>query len=194
MYSESEYTEAVEGGGINFQEVGGELQRTFSQQILQPTETHLTEAERHTRLVEWNTELLAKLLKGIVARRKAGRSRPDDWNEIKKLEKKYKEREALVMEEVVEVIELPSYMQVEDLGNIQLPAIVVHQLRAFVETISYMYRDNPFHNFEHASHVCMSVNKLLSRIVAPDIQLNGSTDMDHKLHDHVRILYTSLSV
>lgn len=29
-----------------------------------------------------------------------------------------------------------------------------------------------------------SVNKLLSRIVAPDIQLGGSADFEHKLHDH----------
>jgi len=30
-----------------------------------------------------------------------------------------------------------------------------------------MYRDNDFHNFEHACHVTMSVTKLLSRIVLP---------------------------
>lgn len=42
----------------------------------------------------------------------------------------------------------------------------------------------PFHNFEHASHVSQSVNKLLSRIVAPDLQLNGSADFEHTLHDH----------
>merc|ERR1712241_1515001 len=36
--------------------------------------------------------------------------------------------------------------------------------------IAYTYHDedNPFHNFPHASHVGMSVAKLLSRIVAPD--------------------------
>lgn len=144
MYSETDYTEAVESNGLSIQEVGGELQRTFSQQVLQPAETHLTEAERHTRLVEWNADLLAKLLQSVVARRKAERKRPDEWSEIKKLEDQYKEREALVMEEVVEVIEMPSYSQVGDsLDSIQLPAMVVHQLRAFVETISFMYRDNP---------------------------------------------------
>lgn len=31
-----------------------------------------------------------------------------------------------------------------------------------------MYKDNPFHNFEHASHVTMSTVKLLSRIASPD--------------------------
>jgi len=52
-----------------------------------------------------------------------------------------------------------------------------------------MYRNNPFHNFEHASHVTMSVVKLLSRIVAPDVTLlskkdTGSRDMASTLHDH----------
>lgn len=31
-----------------------------------------------------------------------------------------------------------------------------------------MYHDVPFHNFEHASHVTMSANKLLKRIIHPD--------------------------
>jgi hypothetical protein len=34
-----------------------------------------------------------------------------------------------------------------------------------------MYRDNPFHNFEHASHVVMSSSSY--RIVAPDIEETG---------------------
>ena len=35
-------------------------------------------------------------------------------------------------------------------------------------------------NFEHASHVTMSVTKLLARIVAPDID----TESSENLHDH----------
>lgn len=46
------------------------------------------------------------------------------------------------------------------------------------------YRDNPFHNFEHASHVTMSVVKLLSRIVAPDLGLKSACDTNKELHDH----------
>ena len=185
MHSETEWTEAVEGSVVPIQEVGGALQRSLSQQILEEKETHISEAERHSRLVEWNADLLIRLLKGIVARRHACRKKPEEWDEIKALEESYKEREALVMEEVVEVIELPSYSQVgEDPENVELSPKVVQQMKAFVETISFMYRDNPFHNFEHASHVCMSVNKLLQRIVAPDIQLNDSVDLGHRLHDH----------
>jgi hypothetical protein len=47
-----------------------------------------------------------------------------------------------------------------------------------------MYRDNPFHNFEHASHVVMSVVKLLSRIAAPDIGEEAGKDMASTLHHH----------
>jgi hypothetical protein len=44
-----------------------------------------------------------------------------------------------------------------------------------------MYRNNAFHNFEHASHVTLSVTKLLSRIIAPDlVDANDGAN----LHDH----------
>jgi class 3 adenylate cyclase len=45
---------------------------------------------------------------------------------------------------------------------------VVLQLKSYVTGIATMYRDNPFHSFEHASHVTMSVTKLLSRVVTTD--------------------------
>jgi 3'5'-cyclic nucleotide phosphodiesterase len=60
----------------------------------------------------------------------------------------------------------------------------------------YRYRNNPFHNFEHASHVAMSVIKLLARIVAPtevlesfDRPESARLGADHhvlasSLHDH----------
>mmetsp|Transcript_28086 Transcript_28086/g.51174 ORF Transcript_28086/g.51174 Transcript_28086/m.51174 type:complete len:459 (+) Transcript_28086:297-1673(+) len=40
-------------------------------------------------------------------------------------------------------------------------------LHEYVTTIASMYRDIPFHNFDHASHVTMSANKLLNRICTP---------------------------
>jgi hypothetical protein len=47
-----------------------------------------------------------------------------------------------------------------------------------------MYQDNPFHNFEHASHVITSTVKLLSRIAAPDLQPGDNEDNAEKnLHD-----------
>jgi len=46
-----------------------------------------------------------------------------------------------------------------------------------------LYRKNPFHSFEHASHVTMSVIKLMTRIVAPsDLDL-GSTAREKTIHE-----------
>jgi hypothetical protein len=57
---------------------------------------------------------------------------------------------------------------------------VVFQLQSYVTVIATMYRDNLFHNFEYASHVTMSVTKLLSRVVttddAPENRGNGFTN------------------
>jgi len=41
---------------------------------------------------------------------------------------------------------------------------VVDQLQKHVQHIASMYRDNPFHNYEHASHVTLSMEKMLSNI------------------------------
>ena len=63
----------------------------------------------------------------------------------------------------------------EDSNGVEIPTIAVKQLFLLVSNIAKAYRNNPFHNFEHASHVTMSVNKLLSRIVAPDV--DGPEDL-----------------
>jgi len=42
------------------------------------------------------------------------------------------------------------------------------QLRDYISNVASMYRDNSFHNFEHATHVTASVKKLLMRIVDTD--------------------------
>ena len=59
-------------------------------------------------------------------------------------------------------------------------------LKLSIASFAKRYRDNPFHNFAHASHVVMSVSKLMSRIVAPkhleDEDMNQKTAAS--LHDH----------
>lgn len=50
-------------------------------------------------------------------------------------------------------------------ANVKLSPAIRAQLHDYVSKIESLYRDIPFHNFEHASHVSMSVNKLMRRIV-----------------------------
>ena len=52
-----------------------------------------------------------------------------------------------------------------DASKVQLDARVVEELKELVTVIAAHYRRVPFHNFEHASHVAMSVSKLLTRMV-----------------------------
>ena len=52
----------------------------------------------------------------------------------------------------------------------------------YITDVASMYRDNQFHNFEHATHVTSSVKKLLKRIVNVDQdnapKQDGATSID----------------
>ena len=144
--------------------------------------------EKGMRLIQWNTEIIGQILKEIVARREAINLKPDPKLQLAELESRSLLRDHTVLEECADVIELPQFCASNKQRTItksELAPAVVEQLRDYIQTIAMMYRDNPFHNFQHASHVTMSATKLLSRIVAPDIQVSGKSDIDDKvLHDH----------
>lgn len=103
------------------------------------------------RLVEWNTEVLLRLLKQIVAMRSKRLSMavgPDQWN-------RSSSQGNTVLSEVQEVIQLPGYKKgVADVSRVFLDDEIQRQLRTYVASIASHYPPNPFHNFEHASHVC----------------------------------------
>ena len=144
--------------------------------------------EKGMRLVQWNTEIIGQIIKEIVARRDAIGLEPASEFQLAELEQGSLMRDHTVLEECADVIELPTFCASKKQRTTEpneLSPVVVDQLRDYIQTIAMMYRNNPFHNFEHASHVTMSATKLLSRIVAPDIQVSGKSDIDDKvLHDH----------
>jgi Adenylate and Guanylate cyclase catalytic domain len=159
--------------------------------VLHMTLDELT-AEKTQRLIDWNVEVLLRLLKQIVAKRVAKQShgslQPLD-------EKKFlldqKEAGKTVIDEVREIVNLPGYrsksvIDEEDGESVVIPENVVKQLRDYITNIAALYNANPFHNFEHASHVTMSVTKLLSRIVAPaEIEHDANlAETGKALHDH----------
>jgi hypothetical protein len=84
-----------------------------------------------------------------------------------------------VIDEVEEIFTLPRFnaevsIKGTDLDAVLLGPDVLRQLRVYISKVASMYNDNPFQSFEHASHVTMSVIKLLSRIVAPsDIECDN---------------------
>ncbi|KAL3923643.1 MAG: hypothetical protein SGILL_001541 [Bacillariaceae sp.] len=165
------------------------------------------------RLVEWNVELLTNILKEIVTSRISLDIVPQSDHLLSKLEMQQKVSQVEnVISEVQEVITLPEYNGATEIDptHIILDTKVVDQMRLYVTHIAKLYQDNPFHNFEHASHVTMSVVsnkpavgllscrvlegnlslfactqvKLLSRIIAPDKGNLGNKNDAQNLHDH----------
>eukprot|EP00934_Nitzschia_sp_Nitz4_P002441 Nitzschia sp. Nitz4//scaffold68_size99682//91398//95434//NITZ4_004577-RA/size99682-snap-gene-0.6-mRNA-1//1//CDS//3329556632//2436//frame0 len=95
-------------------------------------------------------------------------------------------------DEYCESIHLPHYdpgkkiKRASSLAEEKLDDRVMNELRQYVTTIACAYNDNPFHNFEHASHVAMSANKILKRVVnAEHVRVRRSSldNLASKMHD-----------
>jgi hypothetical protein len=106
------------------------------------------------RLVNWNVVVLSRMLLLIINHRKyqkpKGRTTsangPVIWS---------KPAGKMVLDEVKEIIELPDFCaincsrkELDDIGD-----VIKDQLYHYVKAIALTYHSNPFHNFEHASHV-----------------------------------------
>lgn len=117
-------------------------------------------ANRRRRLVDWNTETLLRLLKQVVVRRKANRvDREDDLeSEEWRLSNNH-----IFFNEVKEIIHLPEFNSANHQSEKEFTSVqiidseVVKELRDYVTCISLLYRDNSFHNFEHARYVRVSL-------------------------------------
>lgn len=110
---------------------------------------------RAFRLVNWNVEILLRLLKHVVVRRlqctKGIQQKAAEWYSSCKSAK-------TVIDEVAEIITLPSFASPTDSLDIEavvLDDATIDQLREYVNEIASLYNNNPFHNFDHASHVVM---------------------------------------
>jgi hypothetical protein len=137
--------------------------------------------EKAQRLVKWNAEVIAKILKDVIQRRRALNIAPN-LEAVRSLEATTQVGHAF--EEVTDILAIPTFdaeaaTRQEALTPVTLDVKVTEQLEAYIHAIATLYRNNAFHNFEHVSHVTMSVTKLFSRIVAPEVSGDERT-----LHDH----------
>ncbi len=134
-----------------------------------------TPSNNQEQLIEWNAALLHRKLQKLAAKR----------NALAKCRARSRQRSSLIaigcqetlgvhiVDQITEVIKMPDFNEriVKDEVDpflIDLGPAVRSQLREYVATVASLYSDNPFHNFEHASHVAMSARKLLKRVIAPD--------------------------
>ena len=132
-----------------------------------------TKQQREERLIDWLADVLYKNLQKIEAMRASDRrENMEEWSRLRHKSKKG----TTVLDEVEDVIslspEIHEYQQ--DPNSIRLSDKVYDQLRDYVAKIADLYRENPFHSFEHASHVTQSVTKLLTRVVTPDVDVQNN--------------------
>ena len=141
----------------------------------------VTVSDQTARLINWNMEQLVGILRQIVARRSSPNLPTKQDDVVIDCVAK------APIDEVQEIITLPEFDTNADQHNIDAASVIIspvaiEQLKMYITWVAKMYKDNPFHNFDHASHVVMSVIKLMSRIVAPtDQHIN---DNAATLHDH----------
>ena len=114
------------------------------------------------RLVDWNFDVLARLLKQIIAKARLLNEAPE-VDVISAGWARDLSDGRTVLDEVKETIALPPFhakmgQLQHEADQIELDEDVSSQLHEFIANLAAMYHDNPFHNFEHASHVTMSVS------------------------------------
>jgi hypothetical protein len=151
------------------------------------TEEHLTgeSKKQFDRLVDWNAEILLSILKRIVARRQDMVVSAQDMERSRHSQiaiDAMKVEGGYLLDEVKEVVNLPAFDpklpgHTAEAAAFELPRVVKDELRDYVAQIAAGYNSNPFHNLEHASHVCLSANKLIKRIVESD-------DVDYRLNSN----------
>lgn len=120
---------------------------------------------KHTRLVEWNVDVVKRILVEVVTRRRELGISPTPVQEMRKLELQVQE-ERIVFGAVKEIVSLPKYTK----GKGKLPAElelsdqVTNQLLAYITALAGMYRHNPFHNFEVSLLSCRPFDQYSIRL------------------------------
>ena len=123
------------------------------------------------RLIRWNAAILESFLLKIVERRNATNGGDDPFNPLSEVNDFTPSEEDKVLsfsEKLCEKVMFPDDSYSEEypvvLAGTSINPKARAQLLEYVTAIASMYRDVPFHNFDHASHVTMSANKLLNRV------------------------------
>lgn len=111
--------------------------------------------EKKSRLIDWNADILQRLLQQIVASRQSGavsqlKQRNNGVEELSFTSATYTNP----FDEVKEIIEIPQIKQIQrktNDGMVTLSNVICNQLRDYVSSIADLYKQNEFHNFEHVS-------------------------------------------
>ncbi|KAG7350476.1 adenylate/guanylate cyclase with GAF and PAS/PAC sensor domain [Nitzschia inconspicua] len=134
--------------------------------------------DKYARLIDWNVDVLLHHLARVISCRSRSPPRGSLVNHSSEV--------ALLpaaINDVAEVVALPPFDADSSRFRRARPDVsMLQQTRAdlheYVKRIALLYRDVPFHNFEHASHVTLCANKLLNRLINSD-----EYDSEEELHN-----------
>ena len=156
----------------------------LSKSTLQKSSPRSTDG-KNCECIDWHVETMAAYLKRIVALRNCYEAdqRVENPKDLIK-------RGELVLDELSEEIrllpvsKLAQKVAIHGVGKSeeQICDEVISQLRDFVTMTEELYRDNPFHNFTHATHVAMSIHEMLLSIEKAD-NPSFSACKSHLRHD-----------
>jgi len=124
--------------------------------------------DKYASLIDWNVDVLLHHLARVISNRNRNPPRGTLVNHSSEI--------ALVpaaINDVADVVALPPFdPDSSKFRRIRPDVSMLQQTRAdlheYVKRIATFYRDVPFHNFEHASHVTLCANKLLNRLINSD--------------------------
>eukprot|EP00934_Nitzschia_sp_Nitz4_P004266 Nitzschia sp. Nitz4//scaffold216_size36101//31917//35797//NITZ4_007786-RA/size36101-snap-gene-0.13-mRNA-1//1//CDS//3329542209//4256//frame0 len=132
---------------------------------------------KQNRLVDWISDILLDDIKKVIAvRERCFPQEPDD-------DLVYEQPEgSICLDETKEAINMPEFKPevmeaMQEATYVHVPDDMSNSVKEYVSLIANSYRGNSFHNFEHACHVTMSVHKLLTRVVAPEISAKDITKL-----------------
>lgn len=122
-----------------------------------PSEDLADKTERTNRLISWNVETLLALLKHVIVHRNARTEAGKRGTLLTKSDTDQTVMNGIsdCLGEVREIIALPEYDSTvaslaKDVEKVHVSREVKNEMRAFVGCVASMYRENAFHNFEHA--------------------------------------------
>jgi Adenylate and Guanylate cyclase catalytic domain len=104
--------------------------------------------EKRSRVAEWTVEVLASVLKAIVAARQSHGIKAEGRSKLQSMENEIQAKNSIgstVIQEVAEAIALPDYngRKFREDASVALDAIVVSELRNYVQTIAGQWLSGP---------------------------------------------------
>ena len=99
--------------------------------------------DKYKRLIDWNVDMLTRLLRQMARRRKPGKV-AENFQDLSLLP----QPGTSTIDEVQEIIYLGGTSTAKERESTDVDPEALTQLRYFVTSVCAMYRDKPFHNFE----------------------------------------------